>query len=330
MICMFRTLYYLNEVYKEKNFSQAAKKLYLSQPSLSLTIKKFEQEIGIQIFDRSTTPIQLTEAGKIYMDGVQQILAIKNNLDAFVDDYNALKTGHLILGAPQMFASYLLPTLISQFLNRFPDIKISLEEAGFLTLHEMMMDGEIDLLVSVGHHPLDEALFKTCVLLEEHVLLAVPMSDPINDRLKSYSFSKEDIRNDLHISSDRPIVPLHHFQNHRFLILKKGYDLHFRMMRLFHNSGFEPHVLMTLNQLMTIHNMIDQQVGVSFVTDTIVKLGSAGTNVVYYKVDDSQNTRQINLTHKLNRYVSKPMREFICMAKELCNNNIIAEIAQKQ
>ena len=79
---------------------------YISQPSLSLTIKKLENEIGLQIFDRCTTPIQLTEAGKTYMEGVRQILAVKANLDTFVDEYNDLKCGLLTLGAPHRITSY--------------------------------------------------------------------------------------------------------------------------------------------------------------------------------------------------------------------------------
>ena len=69
---MFQTLKYVYEIYKEGSFSRAAKNLYISQPSLSATIKKLEQDIGITIFDRSTTPVQLTDAGKVYIEtGVQ-------------------------------------------------------------------------------------------------------------------------------------------------------------------------------------------------------------------------------------------------------------------
>ena len=119
---MFRTLQYLSEVHKEQSFSRAAEKLNISQPSLSLTIKKFEEQIGLQLFDRSTIPIRLTEAGKIYMEGVRQILAIENDLEVFLDDYDASRTGSLTVGTPHMFASYLLPNLIARFLQQFPFI----------------------------------------------------------------------------------------------------------------------------------------------------------------------------------------------------------------
>ncbi|MEL1136095.1 LysR family transcriptional regulator [Desulfitobacterium sp. THU1] len=312
---MFRTLHYINEVNKEQSFSRAAQKLFLSQPSLSLTIIKFEREIGIQIFDRSTNPIQLTEAGKVYMEGIQQILAIENDLATYLDDYKELKTGSLTLGAPHMFSSYLLPALISQFSKSFPGVEIRLVETDFLTLQEMTLNGEIDLLIESNQF--DETLFQSYPLFQEHVLLAVPLSDPINEELKDCCLSMQDIRSDLHMRPDWPCISLCSFHSHRFLMLKKGYDMHGRAMRLFRSSGFEPRVFMFLDQLMTVYNMVNQQLAVSFVTDTIVKLSNVGENVVFYKIDDEQTARHINLTHKLNRYVSRPMREFIRMMETI-------------
>lgn len=112
-------------------------------------------------------------------------------------------------------------------------------------------------------------------------------------------------------------------------MLKKENDMHARAMHLFNSSGFEPQVLMYLNQLMTVYNMVNQQLGVSFVTDTIVKLSHAGKNVVFYKIDNEQTTRDINLTHKLNRYVSRPMREFIHMMGAISDGGITAVTSQQ-
>ena len=84
---MFRIFHYLDEVYREQSFSRAAQKLYLSQPSLSLTIKRYENEIGVQIFDRSTTPVKLTEAGEVVMEYIQRILATQRDMEAYLEDY---------------------------------------------------------------------------------------------------------------------------------------------------------------------------------------------------------------------------------------------------
>ena len=70
-----KAMRYAYEVYKEKSFSQAAKNLYVSQPALSLAIRKLEDRLGLQIFDRSTTPVSLTAEGQVYMNSNHQYLA---------------------------------------------------------------------------------------------------------------------------------------------------------------------------------------------------------------------------------------------------------------
>ena len=71
---------YVYEVYKEKSFSTAAKKLFVTQPALSSAIKKAEEKIGAVLFDRSTVPVQLTDAGKVYIQAIEQIKSIKEEI----------------------------------------------------------------------------------------------------------------------------------------------------------------------------------------------------------------------------------------------------------
>ena len=84
---------YAYEVYKERSFSLAAKRLYVSQPALSLTIRKLEDELGLQIFDRTTKPVSLTAEGKVYMETAQHILRLTEQLDSYISDRRALLTG---------------------------------------------------------------------------------------------------------------------------------------------------------------------------------------------------------------------------------------------
>ena len=85
MLCgrclMFQGMEYVYEVYKERSFSRAARNLYISQPSLSASIRRIEARIGAPIFDRSTTPISLTECGEEYIACVKQILSIQNGFE---------------------------------------------------------------------------------------------------------------------------------------------------------------------------------------------------------------------------------------------------------
>ena len=83
---MFSGMDYIYEVYRERSFSKAAKNLYISQPSLSASVKKTEERIGAPVFDRGTTPLQLTECGKEYIKCVEKILDIRNEFANYIKD----------------------------------------------------------------------------------------------------------------------------------------------------------------------------------------------------------------------------------------------------
>ena len=101
---MFQGMKYVYEVYKEKSFSKAAASLFISQPSLSANVKRIENRIGSPIFDRSTKPLQLTEVGEHYIQAIEKIMDIENNLKNFIRDLGDLKTGTLNIGGSNFFS----------------------------------------------------------------------------------------------------------------------------------------------------------------------------------------------------------------------------------
>ena len=106
---MFTWKKYVCEVYRERSFSKAAQNLYISQPSLSARIKKVEEQIGVPLFDRSTSPLQLTEAGRIYIRAAEEISVIEQRVENAINNLNTLQTGRLSIGASNLFAAYVLP-----------------------------------------------------------------------------------------------------------------------------------------------------------------------------------------------------------------------------
>ena len=121
---MFTWKKYVYEVYREKSFSKAAQNLYISQPSLSARIKKIEQQIGFPLFDRSTSPLQLTEVGEAYIKSAEEIFQIEHRMENYINNLSTLKTGNLALGASNLFAAYVLPGLVTRFKQSFPDVNI--------------------------------------------------------------------------------------------------------------------------------------------------------------------------------------------------------------
>ena len=114
------TYEYVYEVYRDRSFSKAARRLYLSQPALSTAVKKAEQELGSPIFDRSVSPIQLTEEGRVYIDAAERIMHIRQEMMACVDDMSHLHTGRITIAGTAFFLSYVVPRVVKRFSALYP------------------------------------------------------------------------------------------------------------------------------------------------------------------------------------------------------------------
>ena len=106
---------YVYQVYKEKSFSRAAKNLFISQPALSATIKKIETRLGVQLFERTTTSVTLTEAGEAYIDTAKKIMELESDLAVYLEDLSNLNTGRLVLAGTAFFCSYVIPPVVSAY-----------------------------------------------------------------------------------------------------------------------------------------------------------------------------------------------------------------------
>ena len=135
---MFHGMEYVYEVYRTRSFSRAAKNLFISQPSLSATIKKTEDKIGYPIFDRSTKPLGVTECGRAYIRAIEQILTIEREFETYIQDIGELKRGQLVLGGSNLFSSWVLPPLIGRFVHQYPGIQVELLEENTAKLAELL------------------------------------------------------------------------------------------------------------------------------------------------------------------------------------------------
>lgn len=310
---MFQGMEYVYEVYKENSFTKAAQNLFVSQPSLSATVKRIEKKIGYPIFDRSTKPLGLTECGKKYIQAVERILAAENEFADFVNDWGDLKTGSLTLGGGNLVSSWILPQLMGSFTRKYPLVKLVLVEESTAELEKLLLAGRVDLVID--NCLLDPAIFDSCVYQQEHLLLAVPGVFPINERLASFQIHTEDIKNGMFLKSHIPAVPLEFFRNEPFILLKPENDTGRRAMDIFRSHHFVPDILFELDQQQTAYNITCSGLGISFISDTLIARGTENHNVVYYKLDGESSRRNLYFYWKKGRYFSRAMEEFLKIAR---------------
>ena len=309
---------YVYEVYKQKSFSLAAKKFFVSQPALSAIVKKVEKSLNVTLFDRSTSPITLTEAGRIYINAVEEMRALKKRLQEELNDVCEIRAGSLTVSGENFVSSFIMPKIIMEFSKIYGGIKVELVESNSPDLRNLLLTDAIDLLIA---HDFDKKLYSCEPLFDEMLLLAVPENLEINNRLKESVLSLEDVKSGKHLKEDCPAVNLSAFREEEFLILKKGNDMNRRAQVLCENAGFVPKARINLDQLITSYNMASAGMGIAFVTDVLVS-SAGGENCVYYKINDENILRRMYVGYKKNRYLSKSCRAFIEMAKTVYNNKL--------
>ena len=306
---MFSYKHYVYEVYKEKSFSKAASNLYISQPSLSARIIKIEDEFGMPIFDRSTSPLRLTEFGKVYIKAIEDVYAIEKGVEDFISDINMLRTGELSVGASNVFAAYALPPIISEFKNKYPDVKIKLIEGNTETLESLLSMNKIDMVID--NNAYDMGIYDKTLYSEENILLAVPKIFKECESVREYALDYECIRTKKYKSSGCPAVPLSVFKAVPFIMLTPNNDTRIRGDKMCKEAGFRPDIVLEVHQQATAYMIATTNMGATFISDSVVEKMPAYENMSYYKLGSSASEREVYFYFKKHKYKTRVMLEFM-------------------
>lgn len=297
---------YIYEVYKEKSFSKAAQKLYVSQPALSAAIQREEARWGCAFFDRSRAPVELTEAGRRYVEAVERMMREQRALEEYFDGFLSERRRTLNIGAPAFFCTYVLPELVKKFGEEHLGATVNIIEAGVDDLANCIQSEAIDLCIAVEEWPANA--YKSAAIGEEEIVLAVPRAFPANRRLADFRVGAENL-DGLTVESGAPKVSIAEFADVPFLLLKKGNDMRERALEIFRRARVAPKVIMTLDQLMTSYHMAAAGIGAAFVRAELMKYVDGG--LCYYRLDDEHTVRKINLICKKSRKLPGVVEEFI-------------------
>ncbi|MBQ7368484.1 MAG: LysR family transcriptional regulator [Clostridia bacterium] len=304
---MFRHKDYIMTIYETGGFTKAAEKLFVSQPSLSATVKRVEDKIGAPIFNRSTMPITLTETGREYMKYALQIKEIEEDFERYAADYGSLSTGKLRIGGSSFFSSFILPELISAFKKKHSAIQFEILEDSTRNLISRLGDNTLDLMID--NAVLHEKHIECKIYKSERLLLAVPKSFPINAKFEKQRFTAEQIKNDEHLQGKS--IDFSKLKGQPFVLLHNENDTGKRADKLFRKYEMKPNVVFYLDQQITSYNMACTGIGIAFLSDTLIKRIAPSNEMYYYVIGDSLAERNIYFYYKKNRYLSVACKKFI-------------------
>jgi LysR family transcriptional regulator, hydrogen peroxide-inducible genes activator len=285
----FRQLQYAIQIAAERNFSRAAEKLHIAQPSLSQQLSKLEKELGVLLFKRSTNSVELTHAGSVFVNKAQEIVDMTEQLRREMEDMADLRKGRLVVGSLQITGSHVLPNVLPAFRAAYPDIEVVLVEETTKRLEELAASGGTD--VSLLSLPLTEPSLAYRPIIEEEICLAVPPDHPL-------------------ASGKKKAVPIGDLRDEPFILLKKGQGFRAIATRLCLDAGFEPRVVFESGNIDTVQALVAAGMGIAFVPRMITRSDWHGRSPVFLSLA-GHPCRTLVIAYRKGRYLSNAAEAFI-------------------
>ncbi len=307
----FLNLEYFLAVAEELNITRAAKRLYISQQSLSSHISNLEKEFGIQLFNR-TMPLTLTYAGRALKVRAKQLLDLKDETYRELADIKDFTTGQLSIGVSHTRGRFLLPAILPAYKEKFPNIELHLVEGNSSELSSALIHGDIDLLIDLL--PFKAENVETVPICEEEIFLVVP--DQILDR--HFPGRQEAVKKELEENADIQLLT-----NCPYLLINKGNRIRTIADEIFEDAQLTPTVLLETENIETVLALAAKGMGITFYpkmfmsgTDYICDMAKKKTGLHYYSLNYSRSHGILAFGYHKGRYLSQATEEFIRIARE--------------
>lgn len=235
-----RDLRYLVALAEHRHFGRAAEACFVSQPTLSVQVRKLEEELGVTIFERAPGHLLLTDVGAAIVARAQVVLAQVEDIRYLARTSVDPEAGSLRLGIFPTLAPYLLPHVLAPVHERFPRLELLLTEEKTLELVERLHRGRLDAAILA--QPVPDAALHAEFLFEEPFVLAAPAGDAL---------------------AQRKHVTLAELENHSLLLLEDGHCLRDQALEVCRMSGARERRGFRATSLETLRQMVAADVGVT-------------------------------------------------------------------
>lgn len=279
-------LRYFVAVADAQSFTEAARRLHVSQPALSYQIKRLENELGARLFDRTSRHVSLTVDGRTFLPLAQGVLAKVAEALQIMEERLGVVTGDVALGVIPSVGSSVVPALLASFGRNFPGIVVRLVEAGSQELEREVLDGTIDCAIVTV--PVTPAALEISPLMTEELLLTVPPG---------------------HDLARRSSVRLAELEEESFIVLGGSFTLSTYVLDACRRAGFEPRVAYEAGGLEMIKGLVRHELGIA-ILPRLALLGPGDDSLVGISFDEPL-TRELNVVRAKDRYSTVATRALI-------------------
>nr|UBQ35302.1 lysR transcriptional regulator [Thalassiosira sp.]UBQ35358.1 lysR transcriptional regulator [Thalassiosira sp.] len=289
----------------EKSFTQAAEILFISQPSVSKQIKILETRLGIVLFNRNGNKLSLTEAGNIFLQYSDRILALCEESCRALNNLKDGERGNLKIGASQTIGSYLIPRVLTLFIQNYPQINVNIAIDSTDSIAKKVTDQIVDIAIVGGSIP--STLRKNLQVenfIEDEIVLIISKSHSFVQKKKK-KVTKEDLyrlkfitlsANSTNYNFINNILIQNHIQTKQF------------------------NVIMELNSIEAIKTAVSLGLGAAFVSSLAIEKEIELKTIEIIDIENVKLARTLSIITKIDSYKSKAFNLFynqLCLLKNL-------------
>ena len=279
-----RQLEYFQMASRLKNITRAAQRLKVSQPNITVAIKKLESELGILLFDRSQKQLSLTPEGAVFLSRIETALRCIEDAVLEVNDYKQLQKGTIKIGIPPMMGAYLFPKIFSGFQHLHQGLDVMLFEEGSMSIREKLERDELDFgIVIISNVP---PTLNVLPMSRSQLMVCVPVDSEL---------------------AQRQTIAATDIEHADLIMMKEGSYLREIIQERLKRQRLAANVVLESSQIVTIMGLVAHGVGIAFLLDFIC---NATTEIKAIPLEEPIYV-DIGLAWKKDRYVSKAAQAFI-------------------
>ena len=283
---------YVKTIAECGSITAAAKKLFVSQPSLSQMLRQLEQETELPIFDRSTTPLRLTYAGEKYLHAAERMLAANAELENQLREIRQEHAGRLRLGISSTRAMQVMPLVLPVFQQQYPNVTLELAERGSAHLEELLRIGNIDLALAALESTSPSLVYE---LIEKETIGILAGQDT--------AVAKQYV-------SGTPLS-LDAVRRENFVCLTKGHSSRIIQDKLFRRFGLTPNIILETDAL-EVGRRVALEAGCCMLLPSIYfddycrqRRGE------FFPLKEYENHRHFYACYRKDEFVPRYVRDFI-------------------
>ena len=244
---------YMAMIAEEQSLSKAAQKLFITQSALSQQLAKMESELGTRLFVYTNSKMMLTETGEVFLKGAQEIMDIKKQAYEKIASLSKHYTESISIAVSRQTGSLLLSECLPVFKQKYPNVKVNINESDTFAAKQLLINGAIDLALlgeSGPPHPMIQETF----LYNEELVMILPNNHPLAERCREDPLSAPD---------------LHLFQDDDFILSKPGTNFRMLADSILKQNHIIPNILCEINNFYAVRNMVQNGFGIAFLPITM-------------------------------------------------------------